>query len=371
MTNTPEDTDSQKKSSAPSDESTASRDGYSRLDPLPSQDGNKSKSDEQKSGQDKDYSYDGFIPNIAATTTFTAEDAQSRDGNYVLSLGLGGSGKSTFHSFLLRFIEQSGKLEYEMKIPQLRSGEEDHQTRNLINQWRAKWSRGEFVAPTATSEAAIREIKYSVVPTWGVKSVLDFGMIEVSGELLRQVQGGRTGRQSLPEAVHHLIANPHVNLVVLMMVHPDTPNNDILLTNFIDYVNQHFPERQRQISLGVIIANPDRALEQMIARTGGENSSPFAHYQRLEDQAVIDYMKTMAPGIMAKWNAWPEKDRMLVPLRLGDIEVVSQEEQDGAVISRLISPDFTDVEKIFDWLYHKFTGKRRGPTLIQRILGKT
>ncbi|MEM1378633.1 MAG: hypothetical protein AAGG69_14730 [Pseudomonadota bacterium] len=52
--------------------------------------------------------FDGFVPSIPATATFTAEEAQAREGNYVLSLGLGGSGKSTFHSFLLRFIEHSG-----------------------------------------------------------------------------------------------------------------------------------------------------------------------------------------------------------------------------------------------------------------------
>ncbi|MFG5379706.1 hypothetical protein [Yoonia sp. R2-816] len=338
-------------------------DKFSRLDPI----GHDATDSGDAAESDVGDSYDGFIPNIAATTTFTAEDAQARNGNYVLSLGLGGSGKSTFHSFLLRYIEQSGKLDFEMKIPRLRSGEEDHQTRNLLNQWRSKWSRGEFVLPTAASEAAIREINYSVVPSQGIKVPLDFGLIEVSGELLKQVQGGRTGRQSLPEAVHHLIANPRVNLVVLMMVHPDTPNNDILLTNFIDYVNQNFQERRSQISLGVIIANPDRALEQMISQTGGDDASPFSHYQRLEDQAVIDYMRTMAPGIMAKWVAWPERDRMLVPMRLGDIDFVVNPNQKGAMIPRLVAPDFTDVEKVFDWLYHRFTGKRRGPTFFQRL----
>lgn len=344
-------------------------DGFSRMDPISRVQSDTGPVSKTPNPASRD-SYDGFVPNIAATTTFDKEDAQSREGNYVLSLGLGGSGKSTFHSFLLRYIEQSGKFDYEMRIPRLRSGDEDHQTRNLLNQWRSKWSRGEFVAPTATSEAAIREIKYSVVPSTGVKATLDFSIIEVSGELLRQVQGGRTGRQSLPEAVHYLVANPRLNLIVLMMVHPDTPNNDILLTNFIDFVNQNFPDRRRQISLGVIIANPDRALKQMIAHTGGKDASPFATYTRLEDKAVIDYMQTMAPGIMAKWNAWPEKDRMLVPLRLGEIQLDPNPEQEGVMVPRLISHDFSDVEKIFDWIYFKCTGKKRGPTFIQKLLNK-
>lgn len=314
------------------------------------------------SGRD---SFEGFVPNIPATATFTAEEAQSRQGNYVLSLGLAGSGKSTFHSFLLRFIEQSGKLEYEMRIPRLKTGEEDFQTRNLLNQWRSSWNRGEFVAPTAATEAAIREIRYSVVPTSGVKATMDFGMVEVSGELLRQVQGARTGRQSLPEAVHHLIANQRVNLTVLMMVHPETPDNDILLTNFIDYVDQNFPGRRQKISLGVVIANPDRALEQMIEQTGGPYQSPYGHYQRLEDEALVDYMQSMAPGIWARWKSWPEKDRMITPLRLGDITTGLG--RDGDEVVRLTSPDYTHIEKIFNWLFERFTGKKPGPTFWERL----
>jgi len=309
--------------------------------------------------------YEGFVPNIPATPTFTAEEAKTREGNYVLSLGLGGSGKSTFHSFLLRYIEQSGTLEHEMSIPRLRSGEPDHQTRNLLNQWRSTWNRGEFVGGTPSIEAAIREIGYEVVPTSGVKARLKFGLVEVAGELLRQVQGGRTGKQSLPEAVHHLIANPRVNLIVLMLIHPDTPNNDILLTNFIDYLDQNFPGRRQQISLGIVIANPDRALEQMIRQTGGREASPFAHYQRLEDDAVFDYMKVMSPGILSKWSAWSEKNRMITPLRLGDIQIV--EDNEGNRVQRLVATDYGDISKIFDWLYRKFTGKSRGPTLIQRF----
>lgn len=316
--------------------------------------------------QSQNDGFEGFVPNIPATATFTAEEAQSRKGNYVLSLGLGGSGKSTLHSFLLRYIEQSGKVEYEMSIPRLKNGEEDFQTRNLLNQWRSSWNKGEFVASTAATEAAIREIKYRVVPSKGVRAPLDFGMIEVSGELLKQVQGGRTGKQSLPEAIHHLIANRHVNLILLMMVHPDTPNNDILLANFIDYIDQKFPGRRHQITLGVIIANPDRALEQLKKNTGGLEDSPFSHYSRLEDEAVVDYMSTMAPGIWAKWNSWPEKQRMITPLRLGDTRHVQQ--SDGEDVSKLVSPDYTHIEKIFNWLFFKFTGKRPGPTFWQRLV---
>lgn len=314
--------------------------------------------------------YDGFVPNMAAAATFTAEEAQAREGDYVLSLGLAGSGKSTFHSFLLRYIEQSGSLNHEMRIPRLRNGDEDHQTRLLLNQWRSTWNRGAFVSATAATESAIREIRYQVTPVHGVKAQLNFGLVEVAGELLKQVQGGRTGKQSLPEAVHHLIANPKVNLMVLMMVHPDTPDNDLLLTNFIDYLDQRFPGRRDHISLGIIIANPDRALEQLVNRTGGRGeggvSSPFSHYQRLEDDAVFDYMKVMSPGVLSKWRAWEPKKRMITPLRLGDIETF-QDDQGNETI-RLTKPDYTHIGKIFDWMYFHFTGKRRGPTWFQRLI---
>jgi hypothetical protein len=195
-----------------------------------------------------------------------------------------------------------------------------------------------------------------------VRATFDFGLVEVSGELLKQVQGGRTGRQSLPEAVHHLIANPGVELIVLMMVHPDTPDNDILLANFLDFVDQRFPGRRQRMKLGVVIANPDLALERMIATTGGPDASPFAHYGRLEDQAVLDYMQTMSPGIWAKWQSWPQKDRMITPLRLGEI----REGRDG--VPKLVAPDYVHIEKIFHWLFEKFTGKRPGPTWWQRLI---
>ena len=319
--------------------------------------------------------FDGFVPPTAVKPTFTSDEALARSGNYALTFGLGGSGKSTFHSYLLRYLEEGGRFNARMKIPRLNNGEVDEQTRILLNQWRHQWKTGRFVEATGTTEAHIREIIYSVTPNRGVRDELNFGMVEVSGELLRTVMGGSTGRQTLPEAIHHLVANANVNLILLIMVHPETPHNDLLFTNLMDYVTERFPGRLPTLGLGVIIANPDLALEKLIEHTGGSatraddptyynpSPSPFSHYRRLEDEAVIEYLKVMAPGILNRFRSWESDRKMITPLRLGDIELDPQTKRPF----RLIHQDDEHISKIFAWLYKGFLGKELGPTWYQRM----
>jgi hypothetical protein len=305
-----------------------------------------------------------FVPNQAPVPTFTAEDAKDRQGNYVLSFGLAGSGKSTFHSSLLRHLEQGGEFTSKVK-PVFRDGKPDAQTRHLLNSWRETWKTGRFVRSTPNLESAIREISYNVTPNKGVKTPLDFNLIEVSGELLRRVEGRGNSSAMLPDAIHYLFDNPRINLLLIVLIHPDTPSNDLLLVNLLDLIEEHFPHRRATMSLGIVIANPEKSLEQLKRVTGGEDSQ-FAHESKLEGELVFDYLQQMAPGIFTVYKTWPAKKRMITPLSLGAIGHRQSEGDETEPYLKYHDP--TDIGKIFKWMYKQFIGKDLGPTWFGRLL---
>jgi hypothetical protein len=305
-----------------------------------------------------------FVPNQAPVATFTAEDAKGRQGNYVLSFGLAGSGKSTFHSSLLRHLEQGGEFTSKVQ-PVFRDGKPDGQTRHLLNSWRETWKTGRFVRSTPAVESAIREISYHVTPNKGVKTPLDFNLIEVSGELLRRVEGRGNSSAMLPDAIHNLFDNPRINLLLIVLIHPDTPSNDLLLVNLLDLIEEHFPQRRATMSLGIVIANPEKSLEQLKRVTGGEDSQ-FAHESKLVGELVFDYLQQMAPGIFTVYKTWPSKKRMITPLSLGATGLRKNDHDEPERYLEYHDP--TDIGKIFKWIYKQFNGKDLGPTWLGRLL---
>jgi hypothetical protein len=51
----------------------------------------------------------------------------------------------------------------------------------------------------------------------------------------------------------------------------------------------------------------------------------------------------------------------VMTLHLGEME-----RQEG--YTRLIRPDYKDISKIFEWVYHDFTHERLGPKWWQRLI---
>jgi hypothetical protein len=283
------------------------------------------------------------------------DNIESRAGNYLLSFGFPGSGKSTFQSFLYHYLVEVGSFETQPQIDGF------NETRNwdglrLVNEWRRLWHQREFPARTAIGEENIREILLRVRPMRGVQTELNFGLLEVSGELMQTVMPGETRDPSLARTLQIYLDNPQIHFVVVFIVDPARGReNDILFDNFFRFLDLNFPQRRNQMALALLISRPEVALNQLKREVRG-----LEHAQRLTPTLCLEYAQRYIPGTFRVWDTWPMPSRvMLSSLYLGSPAADGQ---------RLERPDYSDIEQIFAWLYHQFTASHLGPTWWQRIL---
>ncbi len=74
----------------------------------------------------------------------------------------------------------------------------------------------------------------------------------------------------------------------------------------------------------------------------------------------------MAPGILIRYRSWKSGNKMITPLRLGEME----NDPDTKRPVRLFQKDDEHVGKIFAWLYKVFVGKELGATWFQTLFNK-
>ena len=128
--------------------------------------------------------------------------------------------------------------------------------------------------------------------------------------------------------------------------------------NLMQYLdaNLDFDIREKA-SLGLVISDPDAALDYLKKYRSG-----YETLAELRGEHILDFVKQFAPTTYRIYHEWPNpKRKMITRLYIGDVEAMP----DG---NRLVRPDYRSVEKIFDWIYHQFTGRHPGPTRWQRIL---
>ncbi len=288
------------------------------------------------------------------------EITNKKDGNYIFTFGFPGSGKTTFQWMMMNYLLNEGPFHSEIQIPDRDTGQ-DWEGRNIINTWKSQWIEGRFPDPTASGENDIREVQVHAKTTAGKKLSVDFSFLEVSGELMRQVLPESGAAPRFSPLLSAYLANPRLKFCVILMLSPEVEENDQLFASFMAYVQKNFPGLRDRMSLGVVISKPKESLARL--QTYGTPDGCMA-YDKLDADALMGYLNRFCGETYQIWATWPkESQTLLAPLRLGEIEL-----SEGS--PRLVSPDFSDIEQIFFWVFEQFTGKQPGPTLVQRLLGK-
>jgi len=310
--------------------------------------------------------HDGVGQFSDTDAAFTGEDANERNGNYIIAFGLAQSGKSTFHNMLLRYLEQVGPFAAQLQIPKT-DDTTDFSAQAMVNVWRESWLTNTLPPANPVTEEAIREVIYFVKPNSGVRDPVRFGIVEVSGELLRNVVATSEVAPQIPLAIHNLFRNNKVRPILLFIINPENPRNDLLFENFVTYLDRSFPGRRNTIPLGLIVANPDAALALLKERS----PEKYKQYSKLEGRLVFEYLRMATPRTYNQFQAWPNKKaKMISPLYIGDIMESQTIGYEGARAPRryIKGVNFGDVSKIFSWIYLQCTGKHLGPTWVQRIV---
>ena len=286
--------------------------------------------------------------------------SEKTGGNYLMSFGFPGSGKTTFQWMLMNYIMNEGPFRTEISVPDGPNGP-DWEGRRIINEWKSQWISGAFPEATQSSESDIREIAVHTATSSGKKMAVDFSFLEVSGELLQLAMPAPGHDPHLVPTLHAYFSNPRLKFTLMLMLHPDVEENDLLFPSFISFLDREFPGLKDRMSLGVIISKPEASLAKL--REFGDTTGR-QYFGNFDEEALEAYLNRFCGETFEIWNNWPAQNKILLsPLYLGDIG-----ERQGAPI--LEQPDFHHIEQIFLWLFEQFTGKRPGLTFWQKLRGK-
>lgn len=289
------------------------------------------------------------------------EDIENKkEGNYLISFGFPGSGKTTFQWMMMNYLMNEGPFHADIGVPTGSNGE-DWEGRKIINEWTTQWIEGRFPEATKSSENDIREINVKADTTAGKKLSVDFNFLEVSGELLRLTLPTAGHDPHLVPLLHAYLNNPRLKFTMMLMLHPDVEENDQFFASFMTFLDKQFPSLRDRMSFGIIVSKPEASLAKL--REFGD-SSGRTYFEKLDEDALEAYLNRFCGQTYKAWLKWPGKNNtMLCPLYLG--ETVEREGE-----TYLQNPNFDHIEKIFFWLFEQFTGKRPGPTMFQTMMRK-
>jgi hypothetical protein len=293
------------------------------------------------------------------------DDLEQRSGHYILSYGLPGAGKTAFQSFLTYYLSLVGPFSTTLRFSPETSAQ-GWEPQAVVNQWTRDWSAGRFPGRTPSAEDDIRELCFRVVPKRGARAPLEFGFLEVGGELMRRVIVDTDLEPTLSQTLRSYLANPAIDLLLLLVVDPDQGlENDLLFDNLLTHLQIIVPELRSRARLGVLISKPQTALRQLRKTNQG-----LAHYPELRGELCEDYLRAFAPRTYQLFEDWPNPERTAVmALHLGESAALAPADAHAAAGAiRITSPDYTDIGRIAGWIYRQFTGETLGPTRLQRLL---
>lgn len=287
------------------------------------------------------------------------DDIESKTGNYILSFGYAGSGKTTFQSFLAYYVNHSPKFRSRLRLDPDQS-QQGWDPQVIYNDWLKSWTEGRFPESTGVLEEHIGELSFQVNPKKGVKTPLEFSFLEVSGELVRRVIAEREADPNLVETLRLYLANDKLNVILTLVVDPENDTkreNDLLFQNLFNYLEVNFPELIQRASLAILISKPEIALKNL------KYERPSArHYADFRGEVCEEYVEVFLPATYNQFDDWPNSEKAsIMALHLGDFEGVGRD----AVMRKF---DFRDISQIFSWMYTQFTAEKLGLKWWQKAL---
>ena len=269
-------------------------------------------------------------------------------GNYIITIGPPGSGKSTLQSHLLRFLFKEGR--YACLPDRAQADEEWERT---IELWRAYWRSNMF--PPRTARGRMAALRYTIRPTSpkGLPS-LRFGMLEISGEELRVVHDRRLApRPKLPPAIRGLLANPDSSVIFLFVANgADVRDNDEYFSGMIDLILTDETLRHRaSCKVALVISDPVKARENLMT-AGKKTLEPYlaraGARPRIEQICSAEiFCEAFLKETTGKLEHWGGEKKAMY-FEVG--EVYKHKEH-----LYVKDPAFDDAEKLFRWAYQTFT----------------
>ncbi|MGB0505233.1 MAG: hypothetical protein ACPGGK_03470 [Pikeienuella sp.] len=301
---------------------------------------------------------------------FTSDMAEDAEGNFFLSFGKTGSGKSTLHFHLLRYVDSQDDFDgteiVDSKIPVAQRNAQA----KIINQWRTLWISGDFPSATAGPDM-VRALRYQIRPRIGRHPPLNMTFLEVAGEHFeRLLVEDDAGAVEFPSALDRLFRNPNARIVIAFIVSPngiatdtDGKQPNALYPAFLNFIRTHYPERSRT-PLITVVTDPDQALDllkdnELVGRSETKLTGP------LVELFLGKYMGSFAQHYKS-WAADPAHKRIAI-FKIG--KMGTKVGENGKPTAYVIDPpNYDNIARITKWTYETFTGVRIKASFWRRML---
>lgn len=287
----------------------------------------------------------------AAVGGFAAKS--SYEGNYLLTVGKGQSGKSTFQRQLAMSLLTSTDL-YSAEL--LTGG--DWTARGMVTEWMAQYKHSRtFPAPTKVDE--ITEFHFRVTPHGRRKWPLDFCFLEISGETFVEFQLFGADGPAIVPSLSFLLGSPKVRPVFALMLDGEDPEgrrssrrvgdkqihllDDGIFANFLAYAGQLRGRFQEVLSVAILVSKPEAAIGDHLARQTAASEE--------RQNALYNFARSALPqtfGVLSD----PARRMECVVFGVSIGEVVANGGE-----RYVAHATFDDTQDIFAWLYGQFSQK--------------
>lgn len=284
-----------------------------------------------------------------------------RSGNYLISVGLPGSGKTVLQSFTTYSMSVAGKLSAKPDIAEA-NGEINHQAQQLRTLWLDEWKIGRFPRGTPLRENEIREIRLNIQNLENNAQKFNFSFLEVAGENFKDVVPTEISAPVLFNRINAFLTNKKIRLNIAFVLKTDEKSgettNDALFTNFIEFIESQLKlDITKKVGLILVVPNP----KLVFGKTDWERMrSNQRADRRFYKEKVKDYVYNNFPATYTIYDRWNKKKRAITIFHIGD-----------EVEGRLKNEDFKDSRSFINLNYNLFTGKYLEPkkTLFKRVFG--
>jgi len=286
---------------------------------------------------------------------------EERTGNYLISVGLPGSGKTVLQSFTTYSMSVAGNLSVKPDNIENQKGEINHQAQHLRTLWLDDWKRGQFPKGTPLRENEIREIRLNVENLENRSQNFNFSFLGIAGENFKDV----VPEGSVPilyDRIKRFLTNTKIKLNIAFILKTDEklgePTNDALFTNFIDFIEANLKlDLTQKVGLILVVPNPKLVFGQEDwARMRSNRSADRKFYKERLRQYIYDNF----PATYTIYDRWNSKKRAITIFHIGD-------EIDGLLQNK----DYKDARSFINLNYNFFTSKNLEPknSRWKRIFG--
>ena len=278
-------------------------------------------------------------------------------GHYIITIGMTGSGKTTFQNFLIRYLIE-GTDDFIVK-----AFENNEASEAIIRHWKARWKTGDLELPTALGPPKEYVFDIAPSPQSRYKHPLTFAFFEVSGEDLGQVMYQEGGQQILPPVFLKILNHPNAKYVIVLVSDgAKLRKDDDFFFDFLQYLDRNLLAESKALlheenRLLLLISKPQEAEHKLFSKIS--DSKPG------RDPASVQIVRHYLRQTYREIQGWGVKPAV-GSLYIGKLESV-QQDGTGTPVQKLFKPDFKEIGDVFHWFYCQVTGAPLGPTLIGRV----